>query len=168
MSSLRLLNETSGSSVATVQVTNVFSEDFDVYKITMEHDGSTNGNSNLRYLGQDGSVYAADEYTFASLYGYVHTTHSESKLEGTNTIQDAFGNWEEGGSVTWIFNPYSKDSQTHNITQSIGYAGTTTPATPMRCIGMAREKNRFTGFQCAISTGTYGTITIRTYGLRVD
>ncbi len=43
MSSLRLLNETSGSSVATVQVTNVFSEDFDVYKITMEHDGSTNG-----------------------------------------------------------------------------------------------------------------------------
>ena len=168
MSSLRLLNETSGSSVSAVQIENVFSEDFDVYKITMEHDGSTNSNGNLRYMGVDNSIYRLGKYTFASLYGYVHTTHNESKLEGTNNIQDAFANWSEGGSVTWIFNPYSTSSYTYNITQSIGYGGSTTPATPMRCIGVVNEQSRFTGFECAIGSGTYGTITIRTYGLRVD
>ena len=142
MSSLRLLNETSGSSVSSVQIPNVFSEDFDIYKVTMEHDGSTNSNGNLRYMGVNNARYQLDKYTFA--------------------------NWTEGGSVTWIINPYSTSSYTYNITQSIGYGGTTTPATPMRCIGVVNEQSRFTGFECAIGTGTYGTITIRTYGLRVD
>ena len=42
MSSLVFINETTASSVSSVNVTNVFSADYDVYKIVVLYDGSTN------------------------------------------------------------------------------------------------------------------------------
>ena len=169
MSNLRLLNETSGSSVSSVQVRDVFTEDFNVYKIAVLRNNATNGNGNLRYLNASGSVVTASNYDFASLYMYTHTTHSESKLTNQNQIQDAFANWSEGGSVTYIFNPYQTDTYSFNLTQSHGYAGTTTPATPMRCIGVLKQQARMTGFEVIEGTGgTFGGVTVRTYGLRVD
>ena len=168
MSSLRLLDESTASGVTTMQITDVFSADFDVYVITCLRNDSTNGQGNLKYIASDGSVISDSNYDFASLYMYTHTTHTESRLTGQNQIQDAFANYAEGGSVTYIFNPFASDKYSYNITQSINYAGTTTPSTPMRCIGVLEQTASMTGFQ--ILEGTGGTMTnlVRTYGLRVD
>lgn len=169
MSSLRLLDETSGSSVSAVKVKDVFTSDFNVYKIVVLRNNATNGQGNLRYIDSSGVSISASNYDFASLFMYTHTTHAESYLSNQNQIQDAFANWSEGGSVTYIFNPYQTDSYSFNLTQSHGYGGTTTPATPMRCIGVFKQQARMTGFEVIEGTGgTFGGVTVRTYGLRVD
>ena len=168
MSNLRLLNETTGSSVGLVQITDVFSADYDIYMISCLRNDSTNGQGNLRYINASGSVVTASNYDFASLYMYTHTTHTESKLTNQNQIQDAFANFSEGGSVTYIFNPFQSDTYTFNLTQSQNYAGSTTPSTPMRCIGVFKKAEKITGFQVIEGTGGNMTNIVRTYGLRTD
>lgn len=169
MSSLRLLDETTGSSVSSVLITDVFSADYDVYRVEVMRDNATNGQGNLQYLDSSGSIVSASNYDFASLYMYTHTTHNESKLTNQNQIQDAFANWSEGGSVTYIFNPYQTDTYSFNLTQSHGYGGSTTPALPMRCIGVLKQAKRMTGFRVIEGVGgTFGGVIVRTYGVRVD
>ncbi len=168
MSNLRLLNETTGSGVGSMQITDVFSADYDIYMITCVRNDSTNGQGNLRYLSAGGSEVTTSSYDFASLFMYTHTTHTESKLTNQNQIQDAFANYAEGGSVTYIFTPFQSDRYTFNLTQSINYAGSTTPSTPMRNFGVLKQTASMTGF--TVIEGTGGTMTniVRTYGLRVD
>ena len=53
MSNLRLINETTFSSVSTVNVDNVFSADYDIYKITSDVAGQY---GLLRFINSAGSV----------------------------------------------------------------------------------------------------------------
>ena len=168
MSSIRLLDETSGSSVGSVLITDVFSADYDIYMISCVRNDSTNGQGNLRYLDSSGSVVTASNYDFASKFMYTHTTHVESKLTGQNQIQDAFANYTEGGSVSYIFNPFQSDKYTFNLTQSENYAGTTTPSTPMRSIGVLKQTQSMSGFVVIEGVGGTMNVIVRTYGLRVD
>ena len=51
MSNLRLLNETIATSVASVDITDVFTSDFDIYKIEVEADDyDANCNLTVRFI----------------------------------------------------------------------------------------------------------------------
>ena len=168
MSNIRLLNETSASSVGSVQITDVFSADYDIYMITCLRNDSTNGQGNLRYISAGGTQVTGSNYDFASKFMYTHTTHVESKLTGQNQIQDAFANYAEGGSVTYIFNPFQSDKYTFNLTSSINYAGSTTPSTPMRNFGVLKQTQSMSGFVVIEGVGGTMNVNVKTYGLRVD
>ena len=67
MSNLRLINETEiTSTVSSVDVQNVFSSDFDIYKITVAINESSAGNQEwirLRLINSgSGSIITASEY----------------------------------------------------------------------------------------------------------
>ena len=49
MSALRLINETSFSNVASATITDIFSADFDIYKITVTDYDAGGGGANLNY-----------------------------------------------------------------------------------------------------------------------
>jgi len=68
MSALRLINETEiTSGVNTLSVTDVFTDDFDIYKIVFS-DVSTGANSILQYrfINSAGSVISSSSYDRAN------------------------------------------------------------------------------------------------------
>ena len=175
MSNLRLINETTASSVSTISVTDVFSADYDIYKIVINNTDLTTSGSNaqikMRFINASGSIVTDTDYDFA----YHNLKTSGSFTDGKNTNQSAIeGNiWlgedtaDSGGSVIYIFNPFSSTGYTFSLFQSSatlvsnnGY-GT-------KGIGMLEHIYSMSGFHLLLSTGSFDTITTKTYGLRVD
>ena len=114
MSNLRLLNETTvGSSVTTVNVEDVFSADFDVYKIVipqMNTVGTASTDVALRFINSSGSVISSSNYDYANLGLRAYTTYTIENDENVTYIQK-FGQADQepdGTSiVSYIFNPFS-------------------------------------------------------------
>ena len=172
MSSLRLINETEiASGVSSQLINNVFSEDFDTYKIVA--DGillsSTGGtNINLRLVNSVGVVITED-YVFANYNMKSGGSFTDTNRgTGKDQIDFYFGRAGAGGqcaSMTgFIFNPFDSSLFTMGFYENV-YNNNN--------INMEGTKGNFsypfaesiTGFQ-AFATSTMGAGTIRTYGLR--
>jgi len=176
MSNLRLINETSvSSSVANVQVQDVFSSDFDIYKIVISNTDLTTSGSNaqiiMRFINASGSLVKDTDYDFA----YQNIKPFASFTEAQNTNQSAIDGliWlgedsaDSGGVVVYVFNPYTSGSYTFSLFQSFS-ALTTDNGYGTKGIGMLEHIYSMSGFQLLVSTGTIDVMTIKTYGLRVD
>ena len=174
MSALRLINETEVSSGTTsVNITDVFSADFDIYKITASVVGNstTAFNVNARLINSSGSVISASNYDYAFLSMRNNTTFGESKNTNQSYINGLFGvadQYPEGSeSSTWVFNPFSSSSYSYVINQSENaYSGL---AYSFKYISVLKQITSCTGFNAYVSASAFGTGTVfKTYGLRVD
>jgi hypothetical protein len=165
MSNLRLINETTFSSVSTVNVDNVFSADYDIYKITSDVSGQY---GLLRFINSAGSVMTDSTYDTARLNLKLNTTYSETQTSNQTVGIYAFtesGGSGAGGNVLYIFNPFSSSKYTSLIAQTIDIS-TSTAHRIAKTIGVHKNTNSMGGFQLNALLNTSGTL--RTYGLRVD
>ena len=173
MSILRLINETEiTSSVSSVDITDVFSANFDIYKITSQAVSNTSAlGTRLRYINSSGSVISASNYDYARLVLYTYQAFGEGRATNQDHQPAFFGSSDvapEGTSaVAYIFNPYSSSSYTFAINQTMSVETTNEFAT--KYIGVFKQTTSVTGFRAYTSTDSFDTGTIfRTYGLRVD
>ena len=170
MSALRLINETEiTGAVSFVNVQDVFSADFDIYKITYAGGTpSTTTSVDLRFINSSGSVIASD-YDYARLSMTSHIAFAEIRSTTGTFVDDFFsGNsYNDGQSVGWVFNPYSSSSYTFALYQNM--SASSTPYTwGQKGIAVLHQSTSCTGFQFLPSGATFSTGFIRTYGLRVD
>ena len=175
MSNLRFLNETTvGSSVSTVDVTDVFTSDFDIYKIVvpqMVTNGTASTDVAMRFINSSGSVTTASEYDYANLTLLAYNPFQENRATNGTYIQK-FGQADqepEGTSiVSYVFNPFSSSSYTFLLWQDSYSFGSGKGGG--KGIGVLTELSSITGFQLyAVSqTRPFDSSKIRTYGLRVD
>jgi len=174
MSNLRLINETEVSSgVSTVSATNVFSANFDIYKITLEgFYASTIDYFYLRLINSSGSVILTS-YDVASLEmrsggAFVERrgTNYTAMFPSTNFLPNSEA--ENYNGVLYIFNPTSSLSYSFMLGQS--NEDEYSEMYSNKYIGVLKQTNSITGFQLSVGTlgGTLSGGTIRTYGLRVD
>ena len=173
MSALRLINETEiTSSVSSVDITDVFSADFDIYKITSQAVSSTAElGTRLRYINSSGSVISASNYDNAFLVLYTYQSFGEGKTVNGDHHSAFFGTSDvapEGTSaVAYIFNPYSSSSYTFAINQIMSVANLNEYS--RKYISVFKQATSVTGFRAYASTDSFDTGTVfRTYGLRVD
>ena len=177
MSNLRLINETEiTSGVSTVNIEDVFSADFDIYKI-VANDLSTVGtlqtDPDLRFINSSGSVISASNYDYAHLLMRTDTSFTEQRATSQAQLYRFFSQSvdqspESGSQVSYIFNPFSNSSYSFAIYQSnSAFAGI---KSVMKGIGVLKQTASMTGFQVRDSNTTrpFAGGTIRTYGLRVD
>jgi hypothetical protein len=173
MSALRLINETEiTSSVSSVDVTDVFSADFDIYKIVtsdISTVSTTPANVNLRFINSSGSVISASNYDRALLRMRVDTAFAESRATNGTGYENAFGysdgSPEAEGSVVYVFNPYNASSYTFGLNQAFSPIDANTSI--FKGIGVLKQTVLITGFQLYTSQNVNSGF-IRTYGLRVD
>jgi len=173
MSNLRLINETEiTSSVSSVDITDVFSADFDIYKITSETVANTTPlATRLRYINSSGSVVSASDYDYARLVLYTYSAFGEGRQTNQDHHAVFFGNCgvapEGTSAVAYIFNPHSSSSYTFAINQLMTVSNS--QESPVKYISALTQTTSVTGFRAYTSTDSFGTGTIfRTYGLRVD
>jgi len=175
MSALRLIKQTEiTSSVSSVDITDVFSADFDIYKITVDNvvqnSGSTASNVNLRFINSSGSLITSNyQYAYQQLrndaaYAEVKSTSSSLFQQAISQVDD---NLYNGVGVIYVFNPFNSSSYSFILNQAQGRSGSSKRG--IKGIGVLPQTNSITGINISISGGsniTGGNIKI--YGLRVD
>ena len=172
MSNLRLINETEiTSSVSSVNVTDVFSADFDIYKIVTNgiEDTTDTPSLHIRFINSSGSVISASNYDYAYLNMRSEAGFSENIATNETYIRGIFAfssATDTQGSVAYIFNPYSSSSYTFSLYQ-MSSVNTTLRST--KGIGVLKQTASMTGFQVFdIDSTDFSEGVIKTYGLRVD
>ena len=175
MSNLRLINETTVSSgVATVNVTDVFSSDYDIYKIVSTANIlNADKDIYMRYINSSGSIVSASNYDTATLTMKGHSSYSETPSTKVNINYGGLFNLttgdEGGAAVEYVFNPTNTSSYTFGINQSIGMYGTT-GVYGTKGIRVLQQTTSITGIHLynGESTDNFGGGIVRIYGLRVD
>jgi len=174
MSNLRLINETEiTSSVSSVNITDVFSADFNIYKITINGvstAGTTGTFLAIRFINNSGSLITGNQYDWADLEMRSDTSFSDDKATGAsfmrmNGVTDQSP--ESMGANVNIFNPYDSSSYTFINGQS---SGITSNHRGGKNIGVHKVAETIRGFAVIETNGSrpFDEGVIRTYGLRVD
>ena len=171
MSNLRLINETEVTSgVSTVNITDVFSADFDIYKVVINSLKSTsNAYYYLRFLNSSSSAVTTNNDN-AGLLMRTNSTFVEYK--GTNTASV----WHTSNLVTstvggnngvfYFFNPYSSSSYTFMLGQDSKVYSSNNRN--YKHIGVNKSTQSMTGISILNYSSTFTGGTINIYGLRVD
>jgi hypothetical protein len=172
MSSLRLINETEiASGVSSQLVNNVFSEDFDTYKIVASGIllSSTGGtNINLRLVNSVGVVITED-YVIANYNMKSNNTFTDTNRgTGKDQVDFYFGRAGAGGECAsmsgMIFNPFDSSKFTMGFFENV-YDNNNIAMEGTKGVFSYPFADSITGFQ-AFATSTMAAGTIRTFGLR--
>ena len=167
MSNLRLLNETSATSVSSVDVTDVFSEDFDIYKITGVGNFTTgNGKIYARFINSSGSVITSSNYDWAVLSMESGSSFNSIKDTNDSSLNRIVysNNGADFGFTTYIFNPFSSNSYSFGLWQSEGVPSG--GGLSIKGIGVLKQTASMTGIQ--LFNVDFTDILVKTYGLRVE
>ena len=173
MSNLRLIDETTVSaSTSSVNVTDVFSADFDIYKITTNNFstvGTTQTALDLRFINASGSVITASEYDYAYLNLKANTTFAEVRATNSSFIDNFFAvpdqSPEGAGLSFYVFNPFDSSSYTFLTFQMASNYGSSFLGT--KGIGVEHTAQSHRGFQILeISTRPFNSGTISVYGVK--
>jgi len=154
--SLELIStSTMTDDVQTVNITNVFSDKYDVYMIkgsNMLGKNSTATGLNLRFINASNSVITSG-YTYAQVGLKGNTSFSEGRGTSEDRIWNVFGglddNGQSAGNIAYIFNPFSSSSYTFTISQSSAL-----PSGNFRMykgIGLYPQTTSLTGFQVELN-----------------
>jgi len=166
---LELIDKTEiTSSVSSVDITDVFSAKYDVYKIVTNgiEDTTNTPSLHIRFINSSGSVVTASNYDYAYLNMRSEGTFSENTATNITYIRGIFAfssATDTQGSVAYIFNPYSSSSYTFSLYQ-MSSVNTTLRST--KGIGVLKQSVSMTGFQLFdIDNTDFSEGVIKTYGL---
>ncbi len=147
-------NTTGG--IYTFQLTNIFSDKYDVYKIVYEYKGNdVSGYVRFKLIDSGGSVISNAEYAKASLAMRSYNTFFENKNNGTSTNMGEVGynqDFGAGGEMT-IFNPYDSSSFTFATNNNAG--GTTSSGNLFgyKSINSHNVAEQITGLEFSVTGG---------------
>ena len=162
--SLELINKTTFSSVSTVNVDNVFSADYDVYKITLDT-GAQYGL--LQFLDSSGGLTTDNKYDTARHNLKINTTVSETKVQefdsGIFAFSESSGSGAGGGNVLYVYNPFSSSSYTFVTAQTVDI-NNSAAFRIAKTIGAYKNVQSLRGFSLQALASVSGTLV--TYGVK--
>ena len=168
MSNLRLINENSGSSITSFSMTDVFSSDFDIYKIVLDTIDFPSQDLFFRFINSSGSVVSSANYDDAVLLQRSYGAFAEEINTNTTSLGSiGFSDLSDkgGATVLYVFNPTSTSSYTFSLWQNAGVSSIGTPV--RKGIGVLKQTASMTGINFNASSSILN-IRARIYGLRVD
>ena len=178
MSNLRLIKQTAtASGITSVSMTDVFSSDYDIYKVTVAQTTYDVSNTDvialkIRFIDPGGSIISASNYDSANMHMKAETTKDEDKFtNGTYSYAGAvIGNYENSGGSHWIYNPYNSDRYSFVTFEGIGgYDSSNNKMRSMKGIGVLEQQASMTGvnFYSSNASNTFSAY-VTVYGLRKD
>ena len=160
----------SSASVTSVDITNCFSDKYDVYMLSfadVDLDGAGDENIDIRLLDSGGSAISASEYDYAVLVLRYSSAFTETRATGQ--AQFTFGagyvtasNIGAGGLIAYFYNPYDSSSYTftqHQQSNSAGHSG-------QKYIGVHKSAEQITGLQIRVDSGTIERLSASIYGVK--
>jgi len=167
MSNLRLINETNASSVSSLTVDNIFSADFDIYKMIIDNDNAGNNVMKMRLVNSSGSIISSANYDYANLELNASASFGEDKNTNMTEYRGLYEALEGNSAVVYFFNPFSSSSYTFRLHQAQSFYTTNYPRGG-KGIAVLKQTSSITGIQIYQTGSAFSYLNIRTYGLRVD
>ena len=163
-------SQTITSSVSTFDVTDVFSGNYDVYKIVtrgISTTGTAATGVKIRLINSSGSVVSTSDYDYAYISMLSSGATSDTRSTNNTYIEEIFGiayqSPQNANSVVYCYNPFSSSSYTFlNFSASAGQLRAP------KGIGVYKQNTSMTGFQILDSTGArpFGSGQIAVYGVK--
>ena len=169
---LQFIKSVSGTSVGTLDVTGIFSANYDVYQITItKMEQTANGWNEMRFLDSGGSVISDSEYDYAVLELKSNTSYSETRTTGANAIETIMysgtGSAVAGGLSMYIYNPYDSSSYTFLTMQSNGFRdGTGQYGSKQISVHKSAEQLSGVHFISGGSGSVFTTLDVSVYGVK--
>jgi len=144
---IKSVNVSDGAT--SVNITDVFSADYDVYKIisTCNSNTTTAINCNGRLIDSGGSVISTANYDYAYLQMNTYTTFVEGKGTSQNNLVVLFGTTdlkpENASSITYVYNPFNSSYTFFTHQDMLSYNGVNLGR---KYIGVLKETTSCTGF----------------------
>ena len=164
MSAYKLLFEgTTAQDAVITNFPNIFTEDYKVYELHYDSNGSNNGAFDIGLLTEEG-VPLAEHLSYSQRYIYSHTSTSDSQAQNSKQYAGGMGQYRYNIGIVRIFSPFEADTKTTITTMHMGYSSTSVvAAVPGFCINY--QPNKHTGISIIpeYSTGNAGTL--RVYGI---
>ena len=168
---LEFIKSASATSVALLDVTDCFSNKYDVYAVTVEvFDGGYLKGARLRFLDSGGTVIDQSEYDYATLNMLSSTAFSQSKATNTTFINGAGvaeASPNGSGGIHYIYNPYDSSSYTFTTMQYSGRVNTgAISGSGIKGIGVHKSAEQLSGIRIYASSGTFGEMNVSVYGVK--
>lgn len=170
MSNLRFLSETNiSSAVSSITLTDLFTDDFDIYKLVITAQAvSTANGANLRFVNSAGTVVTNSSYDRAMYIGRANSTASQVANENGDKLQFFGGVYDpEGGNmIYYIFNP--TNTSAHTLVMSEGSSADGGNGRVYQQKGVLKELSSITGVNFSFNDDDVDVASIKCYGVRVD
>jgi hypothetical protein len=182
MSALRLIKEeTISSSVTSVNITDVFTADFDVYKVIFSGkkaniSGTGNAFTYIRGINSSGSIITSSNYWYTNAYQKSNDNFNFGAIIGQNSAQlsllGGVSNDESEEQVMYVTDPFSTSRPTFFLNESVGTIQDTSGNPHLRAnhsMGGLKSFDRVAGLNFFDSgSDEIDSGIIRVFGLRVD
>ena len=166
---LRLLNETTASSVASVSITDVFTSDFDIYKMTMVYDNSAGNVLKTQMINPAGTAVDISNYEWAVYQMRAAGSFQEQQSASDSSWRMSYEGTEGWNVTTYLFNPCNQSAYTFYTTESSGhYGGAGLTSLHLRGIGVLEYTALMTGIKFSVVGSNLDDFTCRIYGVRID
>ena len=169
MSNLRFLSETNiSSAVSSITLTNLFTDDFDIYKVIITAEGVSVTGANLRFVNSAGTVVTNSSYDRAMYIGRANAVASTTATENSDKLQFFGGVYDpEGGNmIYYIFNP--TNTSAHTLVMSEGSSTDGGNGRVYQQKGVLTELSSITGINFVFNDDDVDVASIKCYGVRVD
>ena len=174
MSNLRLLNQTTATSVATVTITDIFTSDYDIYKVQLVKPDLNTGTGtwlDIRLVNTSGSVISTSDYSYASYVFNSDSGFGEDKSQSANYMRglrySSNSSADGGGMDIYVFNPINS-AYTFLIQQSNSFSTAESKSAGTKMIGVLKSTMSIGGIFFTNGGNNFDSVNIKTYGLRVD
>jgi hypothetical protein len=161
---------TSTSATNSLQVTDCFSDKYDVYKVILQVDSVTaEAGTNIRLI-DSGGVDSTANYDNASLY--MRSTTAFTELKGTNDTKWNYTMYNEGSVggffVMYVFNPYDSSSYTFATSQLATHyiASSTSTLVGRKGIFVHKVAEQITGIEAHQASTRLENATLVVYGVK--
>ena len=170
--SLEFIKNVNGSSnVSSFDVTNVFSDKYDVYKIvTTITTDSAFLEVPMRLLDSGGSQISSAEYDNAFLELRSSTTFGEGRATGDTEIirpmRTGSGSAAAGNNIIYIYNPFDSSSFTFLHYQVSAFSTSTPQLGGQKGIGVHKSAETISGFKYFVSSNNITSHNVSVYGVK--
>ncbi len=156
-------------TVQSLDCDNIFSDEYDVYYLTVALKESSSGNDQwirMRLIDNAGSVITATEYAYAQLNLIANTSFNEGRSGGANAIlYGGIGYSDDTGNSAglYVYNPNDSSSYTFLQAQSGSTVGGTLYGGKGISVHKSAETIRGINFH---TTAYWGSGTVSVYGVK--
>jgi len=163
---LQFIKEASATSVDSLQITDCFSADYDVYKVVIDSDNSSNADMYTRVINNSGTVISTgSKYDFANLEMNAGSSFSDYKNTGVNQFEGiGFTSTTGNSTVAYFYNPHNSSSYTFATSQSSSMY--TTELRGGKSMGVYKNADTITGLEIRDNSTDFSYINVSVYGVK--
>jgi len=173
MSSVRLINETSATSVTSLRLTDVFSSEFDVYQIHIPEGTNNSGGGSANIIFQlvdvNGGIINTANYDYTHIVTFSYSATADTRNTNQTSIPSVSFNYAATayGAATdiYLFNPY-KSKYTYILYESIGWNSANVGTVGLKGVAVLKTTDVCKGFAITRQSNSFDNVAVQVYGLK--